>query len=507
MKKQSGKTNKNGYGELTHQTFRGLNWQFFGKGVQFFLRVLVLAVLARLLVPKDFGLVAAAIVVVNFSTIFSRIGIGPALVQRPEIDERHSRTAFTLSVLFGVFLSIVVFLAAPLVENFFAMEGLKEVLQVITIIFILRGISTVPLALLQRDLNFRMITLAEIISFGLGYGLVGIILAFQGFGVWALVGANLSQALLKVIVLFYIIKFPKKPQLNISASRELLFYGSGFTFSQFFNFLAREGDNFVVGRWLGAELLGFYDRAYQLMKMPASLFGQILETVLFSAMAKIQDEHKRLARVYLRGTALTALISLPITAIFIFLASEIVQVVLGDGWEQVIIPFQILAIGTLFRTSYKIGDSVSKATGAVYQRAWRQFLYAFFVVFGAWVGSSWDLPGVAVGVLFAIILNYFLMAQLSISLSKTNFAEYAKCHIPALLLTVVFVIELGIIKLVTEIYSFSPLFTLFGAGVIIGLTTVGLLFFAPKKFFGEEGLWMVGLLLEYLSVFKKRRKK
>lgn len=509
MKKPPFNKGEKGYGELTHQTFQGLNWQFLGKGVQFFLRVLVLAILARLLVPHDFGLVSAAIVVVNFSTIFSRIGIGPALVQRPTINDNHCRTAFTISILMGVVLAIIIFLTSEFVELFFEMPGLSEVLAVLALVFIVRGFTGVPQALLQRDLNFRLLTVAGLVSFGFGYGLIGIVLAFAGLGVWALVVATISQAVVKAIFVMYLRPFPKKPQLNMEATRELIFYGSGFTIAHFFNFLAREGDNFVVGKWLGAELLGLYDRAYQMMKMPASLFGQILETVLFSAMSKIQDQHKRLGRVYRRGTALTALITLPTTVIFLFFAPEIIRVVLGPGWEEAILPFRILAIGTLFRTSYKIGDSVAQATGAVYKRAWRQAIYALLVVFGAWAGSFWGIQGVAWAILFAISINYILMAQLSLALSRLKVLDYLKCHGPAFLLSLLIALEMLVFKTYMEFLGVSPLITLLGAGGIIILTLVTLLYVAPKRFFGEEGLWMLGLVWETGSSYwgKIRKKK
>ena len=182
--------------------------------------------------------------------------------------------------------------------------------------------------------------------------------------------------------------------------------------------------------------MGLYTHAYQLMTSPAVLLGQALDRVLFPTMALVQLEPARLARAYRSGAAVCALLVMPASIVLAILAPEIVLVLLGPAWAGVVTPFRILALGMLFRTSYKLGDSVARATGAVYDRAWRQAVYALAVVVGAWIGQHWGLAGVALGVLAALAINFALMAQLSLRLTGVRWSELGAAHLPALALTV-----------------------------------------------------------------------
>src|SRR2546428_10592834 len=146
------------------------------------------------------------------------------------------------------------------------------------------------------------------------------------------------------------------------------------------------------------------------MAMPAILVGQVLDDVLFPAMAQVQTERERVGTPYRRCVAAVALFALPLSALVLILAPDIVYVLLGPKWGDVVLPFRILAIGTLFRTSYKVSDSLTRALGAVYRRAWREWTYAALVIGGAIIGQHWGLPGRAAAVLFALLANYLLTA-------------------------------------------------------------------------------------------------
>ena len=398
---------------ITNRTLTGFFWMSLGTGTHVVVQALVLIILARLLTPVDFGLVGAALIVVGFSLIFSQLGIGPAIVQYPELKQRHLRTGFTISLFFGTLVTGIIIFIAPAISAFFRMDGLTPVIRLISFVFLVQGLSVVADSLLQRKLKFKWLAWVQIVSFTIGYGVVGVSLAIMKFGVWALAWAHLGQVILRFVMLLIVQPHPKLPQFDRRSFNELIYFGGGFTMGRIGNYIAGQGDNLVVGRWLGAEALGLYGRAYHLMAMPASLFGQILDKVLFPAMAKVQDQPKRLKKAYRRGVALIALLVLPISVTSVVLAPELIHVILGPKWVEVIVPFQIFAIGMLFRTSYKMGDSLARATGAVYRRAWRQGIYAAFVLVGAYVGKHWGISGVVIGVLCALTTNFILMAHLS----------------------------------------------------------------------------------------------
>jgi O-antigen/teichoic acid export membrane protein len=221
---------------------------------------------------------------------------------------------------------------------------------------------------------------------------------------------------------------PKQLRIEAGPARELLGTSGGIILGNLGNYAARNGDNLVVVRWLGVAALGLYERAYALMAMPATLVGQVLDDVLFPAMAQIQSDRARVAAAYRRCVAGVALVTLPFSAVIVISAPEIIALVLGPKWGEATVPFRILAVGTLFRTSYKISESLSRALGAVYHSAWRQWAYATLVVIGAIAGRRWGLAGVSWAVLLAIFANYLLTAQLGLRLISLRWRDYLLAH-------------------------------------------------------------------------------
>ena len=484
--------------KLTHRTLSGFFWMSLGSGAQAILQLVVLMILARLLSPADFGVVAAALVVLGFSVIFSQLGVGPAIVQRNTLEPEHLRMAFTLSVLFGLVLTALIWMFAVEISNFFRISDLTPVMRVMSLMFLFQSISIVSESLLQRELKFRNLAAIDVISFAIGFGGFGVVLAIMNYGVWSLVAAYLAQTVLKTVILLFSQPHPKKPILHKQAFLDLMNFGGGFTLARIGNYLAGQGDNLVVGRYLSAEALGVYGRSYQLMSVPASLFGQVVDKVLFPAMAKVQQEPKRLEKAFRRGVALIALMILPSSAVLYFLAPELVYVMLGPDWNGVVVPFQIFSIGMLFRTSYKMSDSISRATGAVYRRAWRQAVYALLVIGGAYYGQQWGLAGVASGVLGAITINFLLMAELSLSLAKMKWRHFIAAHGSAILLTIIITPEIWWIANLLRELRFSAIEILILATLIILLSVFFLALLFPRLILGKDGLWMMQTLFTYL---------
>jgi PST family polysaccharide transporter len=471
---------------LTSQSFSGFFWLLMGSVIQVFLKIGVLAVLARLVSPREFGVMGIALVVLEFSKLFANMGVGPAIIQRKELEQRHLTTGFTLSLGMGALFALLLLTTAPFFASFFRMGDLTKVLRIVSLIFLIDTFSLMGLALLQRNMKFRTIAIIEVVSYALGYGLFGIILAWQGWGVWALVTASMAQALLFTILLVFIQPFPKRFGFERNAFRELLFFGGGMTLAKFGNYLATQGDNLIVGRTLGASMLGVYGRAYQFMVMPASLFGNALDRVLFPAMAKVQDDKTRLAKAFLAGTNFLAMAALPISFIVIFSAKEIVLVLLGPNWIDVILPLQILACGLLFRMSYKMSDSLARAAGAVYRRAWRQLFYAAMVLIGSYIGQFWGLPGVAIGVAAALVLNFFMMAHLSVQITNISWLDVAKAHKQGAVLGLVTAVASYVIVALCRSSQVPYLFTLLLVAVgFLTIILIGTLYF-PKLIINEE---------------------
>jgi O-antigen/teichoic acid export membrane protein len=483
---------------LTHSTIRGMAWVAWWSAAIAVMRLGVLVLLTRLLTPSDFGVVSAAMVFITFSLNFSQLGMGPALVQRPVLQARHITTAFLASTGLGILVAAVVWAAAPLIARFFHMDQLVAVVRALAFVFPIAGLSVVSESLLQRELRFRFVAYRDMLAYGLGYGVVGVVLALLGFGVWALVAAQLTQGVLRTAILLRAGPPLQWARPTWTCFLELMEYGVGQSVGRLGVILANQVDNLVVGRWLGAPALGQYNRAFQLVSVPTALLGDTLDKVLFPTMARVQDDPRRLASAFLQGTALLALLTLPAGIVIAVLAPELVAVAFGSRWEALVAPFQVLALGVTFRTSYRMSDSLSRATGKVYRRAWRQILYAALVFLGAFIGHYRGLTGVATGVLAALFINFLLMAQLSVSVGRISWLRFAEVQFPAIRLTVVVgAVTIGLAA-GTRHLGLPPIVTLV-AGLAAAAGT-GLLaaWWAPMLTLGEHGVRMRDTLRSHL---------
>ena len=336
------------------------------------------------------------------------------------------------------------------------------------------------------------------ITYAIGYGVVGIVGALLGWGVWALVAAQMSQTLLKSAVL--LTQYPPRFRdvADRRAFKDLMYFGGGFTAARIANYVALNGDNMTVGRFLGPSALGYYGRAYSLMSAPAYGFGTVLDAVLFPAMAKVQHDPLRLSAAFRRGVALIALLVLMPSLAIILLAPEVIHVALGARWAAVVAPFQILAVGMLFRTSYKMSDSITRSTGAVYRRAWRQALYAGLVVGGAWIGQHWGIVGVAWGTLAALTVNFLMMAQLGLDVGHLSWREFWRAHEPAVYLTAACAPVIWASATALRHWGLPPAaIVLTVSGLALG-TALLLVFRAPAAFLGPDGQWMLETMRTFI---------
>jgi PST family polysaccharide transporter len=417
---------------LAKRSIAGAFWTSLAMGALAIAELVSLVVLARLLSPEDFGLFAAVLIFIRFSGVFGGLGVAPAIVQRPTLEESHLRVGFTLSILFSLSVAALVWATAPALAHVLHLPEVTPFVRAASFVFVFQGIAMVAQASAQRKLRFRWLAAVDAGAFAVGFVIVGPILALLEFGTWALIAALLTQNALRMVVLLASQPHPKRPMLERRAAADLMYFGTGFTLAKTCNYLASQTDRLVVGRWMGTGSLGVYSLISQLMNTPSVIFGNVLDRVLFPTMALVQSEPARLARAYRTGAAACGLVMLPAGVVLAALAPEVVHIMLGRGWADGVVPLQILAAGMLFRTSNKLSDSVARATGSVYRRAWRQAVYCCAVAIGALIGQFWGLPGVAAGVVLALASNFLLMAQLSLSVTGLSWSRFTVAHLPGL---------------------------------------------------------------------------
>jgi PST family polysaccharide transporter len=415
----------------------GVVWQYGSVLAHSVLQLISITVLARLLSASDFGLMAIALIFVNLSMIVSQIGVGPALVQRPVITDSHVRSGFLLSVFLGCLLTLLLVVCSPYIASAFDDVRLEDIVQVVAFGFTFSSFGIVSEGLLIRRMNFKELTIINVGSFGFGYVVTSVILAMAGFGVWSLAFASLVQAALKSALCYRLVRHSLVPHFSIATIRELLYFGSGFTIARLFNFGATQGDNFIIGLLSTSSILGIYTRAYQLMMIPVVSLGSSVERVMFPLMSRYQGQMESMRNLYLVGNALLATVALPCSVLMIVTAEDLILSLLGKKWAEVVSPFQILAVAIVFRTAYKMGDSVAKAVGAVYIRSFRELLYLLLIVGGTYIGLRAGLRGVATAVSSAILLNYLMTVAISSMQLRLSPLTVLKTFAPGLFFSLV----------------------------------------------------------------------
>ena len=414
------------------RTLGGIGWSGLTAICKALLTLLVLAVLSRLLAPADFGLLGIAWILVDLARRVGQTGIGHALIQRAELTDRHIEVGFTLSVALGAAVAAAIWLFAPHFARMFGEPVVSELLRALSVAFVIGGVCVVPEHLLRRELRFRQLMVIDLLSYSIGYGLVAMAFAFHGFGVWALVWGELTRMLVRTVAAT--LYSPSRLRLRLAAreAMDLVSPGAGLSLTQVFDFIVRTGPHFVVGRWLGAMSLGFYTRADRLASLPFEYLHGTLFEVMFPAMAERQQRVDRLRLVYLHGTEILSLAMLPVSALMLVSAPEIVAVVLGGQWGETVSVLGILALAIPFQTCGILNTAAIRASGAAYREAWRQAAHALLVILGAWLGSRWGLNGVAIAIVCAQLVAFLLTTRLAAALLGLHPRRLLRCCLPAL---------------------------------------------------------------------------
>lgn len=478
---------------MTSRTLKAMLWSASGAGGQAVVQLAVMVILARLLTPHEFGVAALALVVVAFSEIFVHLGIAPALIQRSSIDDNLLGTAQVISVLLGIIFCGALLGVAPSLATFFEVPSLHSCLVAIAPVFIIQSLTLVNESLLQRQLNFRTLSGITLVSQLIGFALPAVLFALNGYGELSIILAQLLKVVTRSLLLVAITTTPV-PRISLSAAADLANFGTGFSIAKVFNFIALQADKVIIGKLLGASALGIYTRAYQFVELASNFVGKALDQVLFPAMAKVQSEKQRLAVAYQRCLLSITLLFLPLSIFAIIVSDEIVYFLLGQNWSSVVAPLQLLFVGLFFRTAYKISDSLVRACGAVYRRAWRQAIYAILVLSLGYLGHFRGVEGVAIGVSAAMMANYVMMTSLSRQLIGVGWKEVVACHGPAALMGGLVVAIIYPTVMYLRNVNMAPLIVLSVAVVLATVLFIAVVMWLLYSRKSKEILWAFDLI-------------
>jgi len=399
-------------------------WQSLSVISKNVIQVIYFAIMTRLLMKADYGLMAIINGLVGIGNIFVQGGMGSALIQRKEINNRHINGALQTSLLIGTIIYAIFYFTAPSISVIYEDIRLELLIKVASLNLILLSINNISVNLLQKNYLFKSASLVNIISIIIGYG-IGVVLAFNEYGVWSLVIATLVSSLIGTVALFYFapIKISFRPCLQ--EARELFGFGSGMILLYLSNFLSNKGLNLIFGKVFPTDILGVYERTSALKSLPSGFLSSIINKVMFPVMSEIQDENEKLLNIYKFGLGVSNSIMVPTTVFLIFFSPEIVQILMGPNWSEAVLPLQIMFLILTFSNSGSMTDSIIRAKGLIYKNVSRKYIFTvIIIILSGTLGYFYGINGAAVGIVVSHIINYLMMIILVKNVFGGSVKEY-----------------------------------------------------------------------------------
>ena len=389
--------------DLRRKTTRGALHAGTGQAINLVLRTGSMMALARIVPPADFGLVAMATAVTGLFGLLKDVGLGGAAVQREHVSEEELSTLFWINVALGTVLAVACAASAPFLSAFYKDSRLFWITIALGVGFFFTGTLTQHRARLVRDLRFASLTIIETGALVLSI-VIAVGMGIAGFGYWALVVMTVSVPALTTIGLFVATRWiPRRPAFT-SGVREMLRYGGTVTVNTIVVYLAYNLDKVLLGRFAGAEALGFYSRAYQLVMLPMENLNSTIGGVAFPALCRVQSDAARLRNYFLKGYKLFLSVILPIMAACALFAEDIVKVFLGPRWTDSIEVFRLLTPAIVAMAFINPFAWLMLSTGRAVRSLNIAFMIAPVIIIGYWLGLKGGPTGVALGYSIAMTL-------------------------------------------------------------------------------------------------------
>lgn len=326
-----------------NRTFRtGMIFTAMGSYSVLLIQFLINIILSRILSVEEFGIVANAQVYLLFFQLIVTAGIGPAIIQKKDLTEEDYGVLFNYTIIFSLLLSLIFGLLGNFVAFSYRDEAYKKLFWAMSIVVFSEGINTVPRAILNKTLRFKALNLRVCISSVFG-AVFGVYAAFSGMGIYALVICSAVPPVIAFILNFSAVKLKYTLSLNPKPLKSIFSFSKNQFFFTFFNYLSKNSDNLLVGRFLGPTSIANYQKSYQLLSMPTTVFLGVITPVLQPILSQHQDNVKVIQETFFKIIRVLSLLAFSLTAFMMLNAKEIIFFLFGSKWYGAVDPFFILS--------------------------------------------------------------------------------------------------------------------------------------------------------------------
>ncbi len=421
--------------ELKNKTVKGLAWSaidnFATHGVNFVIGV----VLARILSPDDYGTIAMIAVVFAIANVFIQSGFGIALVRKQSVSEDDKSTAFFFNLVVSVVCYAFIFVSSPLLSSFFNKPILTQIIRAEGLCVVIGALNIVQRTIFTRNVDFKSLTIVNLLACIIS-GLVGVWLAYRGFGVWSLVISHISKNFVEMIVLWILSSWRPKLIWSKSSFRYLWGFGSKILISNLISTIYGNVYSVVIGKFYTSNSLGAYTKAKEFASFPSTNMTSVLQRVTFPVLSQIQDDTPRLANNYRRIIRVSAFVLFPLMIGIAVLAKPVVYIVITDKWAESVLYLRLICLSSMWYPLHSINLNLLQVKG-------RSDLFLRLEIIKRIVQTIVMICAIPFGVtaicssgIFVAILYVFINAYYTGDLINVGFLKQMKDIAPTFVLSV-----------------------------------------------------------------------
>jgi len=471
-----------------------LIWDFFGKIAKFGTTFIVTIILARLLEPSDFGLIAMVMVVVMIAMIFTDVGLGSALIQRRKVLQIHYDSVFYFNIFIGGILTLVTFLSAESISSFYNNERLIPLTQAIAFLFVINAFSSVQTNKLRKELNYAALAKANVMAAVLS-GITGVTLAFYGAGVWSLVAQVLSRSIFYNIFVWYASKWVPTLMFSLKALKQLWGFGFRMFLSGLLDRIYTQLDTLIIGKLFSSATLGFFDQAKKLNAMIIQFSSSSIMAVMFPVLSKIQNDLPRFQNTAIKTLGIISFVVFFLSGILYLISQELIVLLFTEKWLPSVVYFQILVMsGFAYPVSSLLVNILSsRGNSKAFLRLeiYKKIIQSINLI----MVFYWGIIGYLYGLLAVSVLGVALNIAFAAKEIKLSFSAFAK---PLLLQALITIITVGIVVIVTNKLVLSGIVM-----ILIKTAIFSLIYLLINKLLGTSSLEYV--IQQFKQIIKRKK--
>jgi teichuronic acid exporter len=416
----------------TRLVLRALRWNVALRTTAQMVTWLSTIFVMRLLNPADYGLMGLAAILLGFFGLINELGAIPALIQLRQVDERLIRKIFSLVLISNSTLYVAALAVAPAFAAFFGQPDLIVVVRVLALGLLIGAFSAIPSVLLQRDLEFKFISLIELGATLVG-SLTALMLASHRWGVWALVCGSLAREVCNAIGLMAITRFRVRPLFNFTGLRAVLTFGIKISGARIVWYFNNSVDGLLISKILGDRALGLYSVANNLATLPITKALGLSNQIAFAAYSRFQNDRERAREYFLETTRIASLFLFPLCWGMSAIADDFVDLVLGSSWHGAAIVLQIVALGAPYRALGLFMQPLVDGLGEPGIGLKNTMTLTFIVPGAAVMGLFWGLVGLCVASVAGLVVGVTINLRRNLTLLNAGYQQLLFAFLPSML--------------------------------------------------------------------------